>query len=142
MRLRMFVSLCAIAICTMTVFVATPQQAAAAWNNPNCCGFTVDVRNVPAACFPLQLTTRWNPGGGTNTIPANGIYTDLPILIGVCPPMPEFLWVSLNGGLTMAGQNETKVLKTNTGCCVTVITALDQNGCVYITINGFAFSPC
>lgn len=142
MRLRMLITLFSLALCTVAVFFATPQKAAAAWNNPNCCGFTVEVKYVPATCFPLELTTKWNPGGGTNIISGNGIYTNLPILTGVCPPMPEFMWVSLNGGLTIAGQQDTKVLKTSTGCCVTVTTALDANGCVYITINGFTNSSC
>lgn len=129
--------LCALALMIGMLAAGTGTAAA-----QNCCTFTAEVLNVPAACFKIQMTTSWGGILTTHTFSANGIYPNLPFLSTACPPAPPFNWVSLDGGITKIVLGETRVVRGNNNCCFTVRAGLDAAGCVSIMINGLTSTPC
>ncbi len=122
--------------CICAMLIATPGNVSA---QPNCCNPTIDIRNVPATCFPLAVSVSLSGIVTTHTLSANGVYPNLPFLsTSACP---AFDWVSLDGGITKITLGMTKTVKAN-NCCFTVSAALITPGCVYITINGITLTPC
>jgi len=86
--------------------------------NPDCCDFIVNATNVPAACFPIDITTDWGGLAQTDVITAPGFRT-FPITIG-CPPAPPLVSVTMT---------------STAGCCLTW-TYYYCGGCLFIEVIG------
>ena len=115
MQRRIFLSILAIAFAA--IFIANTGQAAAQ-QNPYCCGYTIDVINLPAACFPLTIVTDWGPGfQQAFTVAGNGQYVDM---IPNCPPFPALTFDSV---ILQPSPTCTQALTwtVNTSCCVQII---------------------
>lgn len=103
----------------------------------NCCHFTVDASLVNPNCIPIPVTTAW---AGfpvlTRVYTAPGVYVQpfTPPFYPPCPPVPQFLWVSLNSGTTQIPFN-VPTRTTLNGCCVIVHVVLDGDGCILINIS-------
>jgi len=109
---------------------------AAAQQNPNCCSYFIDVANVPAACFRIQVWTRWGIGVfGPDVIAANGVFAFA--VPGACPPASNFIGASLAGpgGPYATFNNPVKFIVN--GCCLWARISFNAAGCPYITIR-----PC
>lgn len=118
------------------VMLAGISQTAKAQQNFNCCTWSINALGIPDACFPITVTTKWNGGFGSFTIPLEaGIYPNQPLITtSPCPPAPAFIGATIDGGITFATPGNPVVSQVN-GCCIKVDAGFDVNGCVEITLT-------
>lgn len=115
MMRRTFLSTLGAMIAFVAMFVANSGHAAAQ-QDPYCCNYVIDVAGIPAACFPLVVTTVW--GGSTTkayVVTANGISVD-----GVpnCPPFPALPFTAV--AVTSSGGCTVAVAWAN-ACCIRIV---------------------
>lgn len=134
MTKRTVLSLLAI-VCLIAIaaILAVPSRAAAQVQNPQCCTYFVDIKDVAPGCFPIRVKTEW--AGGVVDEPVyfgNGVFwRNIP---GPCPPARAFSWVSIDLGATQVHLWEEKLVVVGT-CCYRVKAELNPNFCIYIRIT-------
>lgn len=135
--LSTFIALVVLTVASLMGSTAHAQQ------NPNCCTYTVEIRGVRDACFPITLATIWTclPHTLFNSYRSNGVFVQpLPFPSPTpCPPAAPCLLsgISLDNA-TFVGPNKSQRYMIG-NCCYLLHYGFDPLGCIYITIDAV---PC
>ncbi len=121
------------------IMLVSGTSSASAQQSLKCCTYRVEIQGVPLPCLPISLWASWycNPGGFINstTYTANGSYTEPVIAIPApCPPSCTLKAISLDGGATVIGPNESGQFMVN-NCCYVMHYGFDADGCIVIKIT-------
>jgi hypothetical protein len=118
------------------ILIAGAAHRAEAQPVPNtCCSFSIAASlTIPAACFPITVTTSWGGAVQNDVKPGSGPLVVYPI--AGCPPVPAtFDWASLDGGVTTFGFGLSGPILLPCGTCVRLrITRDTVTNCIEIHI--------
>jgi hypothetical protein len=127
-----------IAACVLAVVMLCGAGTARAQCSTPCTFHMVVCNFVPAACFPMPITTQWNMGGTvinqTDNITGPGLKSYAQP--GGCPPEGTINWASPDGGITTITPGTTVVYTFPAPCSLTVCITVfvDAAGCVFVRI--------
>jgi len=94
------------------------RQQAFAQQDPNCCDYIVNSSHIPAACFPLAITTSWAGGLSATVVVSTPAFNSFHVPFA-CPPAPAFQSVTV----TSAG----------IVCCIRPVSFF-CGGCLFIEL--------